>query len=67
MKFKTFLTEKEATIIKMKFGFLQGEQFTFSEIANQLNLTAEGVRNIYNKALKKLRHPSRLSKLTSVI
>ena len=61
------LTEKESTVIKMKFGFIDERIYTFNEIANYLKISVERSRQIYSKALKKLRHPSRMAKLQSAL
>lgn len=51
------LNRKEETILRLRFGFEEDGEHTFQEIANQLGLTRERVRQIEAKALRKLRVP----------
>jgi RNA polymerase primary sigma factor len=50
------LTDKEAEVIKMRYGFGEGEAMKLREIAKKLDMSPEGVRRIELKALKKLRN-----------
>jgi RNA polymerase primary sigma factor len=59
------LTDKEAEIIKRRFGLGDGVARTLEEIGAELNVTRERVRQIEGKALKKLRHPARTQCLRS--
>ena len=52
------LNEKEQTVIELRFGLIDGQAHTLEAIGKKLNLTRERVRQIEDKALKKLRHPS---------
>lgn len=53
------LTEKEQKVIRYRFG-LSGERTrTLEEIGNEFGVTRERIRQIENKALRQLRHPSR--------
>jgi RNA polymerase primary sigma factor len=52
------LKERERTILLLRFGFVDGKARTLEEIANNFNVTRERVRQIQEKALRKLRHPS---------
>ncbi len=61
------LTEKEATVIKLYFGFNTEYTATLEEIGEILNLTRERVRQIKEKALRKLRHSSRSKSLKSYL
>ena len=56
------LDNREADVIRLYFG-LEGSSWTLQAIANKYNLTRERVRQIKEKALRKLRHPSRGRKL----
>ncbi|MDO9547926.1 MAG: RNA polymerase sigma factor RpoD/SigA [Candidatus Marinimicrobia bacterium] len=53
------LDKRESTIIRMYFGIGQELPMTLEEIGNYLHLTRERVRQIKEKALRKLRHASR--------
>lgn len=53
------LEEREAKVIRMYFGIGQELPMTLEEIGNKLHLTRERVRQIKEKALRKLRHTSR--------
>lgn len=50
------LTDKEAEVIKMRYGFGEAEAMKLREIAKKLDMSPEGVRRIELKALKKLRN-----------
>lgn len=56
------LTPTERKIITLYYG-LDGEQLTLDQIAQIMNLTRERIRQIKEKALNKLRHPSRSNRL----
>jgi len=51
-------TEQQKTVIRMRFGFDDGQYKTLREIANHLGITPERIRQIEHKALRILRHPS---------
>lgn len=57
------LTERERTILDLRFGLSSGIEMTLEQVGEIYNLTRERIRQIEKKALKKLRHPSRLRKL----
>ncbi|MCE9585099.1 sigma-70 family RNA polymerase sigma factor [Candidatus Nomurabacteria bacterium] len=57
------LTEREAQIIRMYFGIETDHTMTLEEIGEMYNLTRERVRQIKEKALRRLRHISRSKKL----
>jgi len=50
------LTEKEAEVIKLRYGFKEHEPMKLREIAKNLDMSPEGIRRIELKALKKLRN-----------
>ncbi|MDQ1603237.1 MAG: polymerase primary sigma factor [Actinomycetota bacterium] len=52
------LPEREATIIRMRFGLLDGRPRTLDEVGRHLGLTRERIRQLEKLALAKLRHPS---------
>jgi RNA polymerase primary sigma factor len=57
------LTPREEMIIKMRFGMEDGTERTLEEVGHSFAVTRERIRQIEAKALRKLRHPSRSSKL----
>jgi RNA polymerase primary sigma factor len=60
------LTPREEKVIKMRFGLdADGTEHTLEEIGRHFAVTRERIRQIEAKALKKLRHPRRVSKLRS--
>ncbi len=61
------LTEREAKILKMRFGVGDGSEYTLEEVGKLFNVTRERIRQIEAKALRKLRHPSRSKKLISFL
>jgi DNA-directed RNA polymerase sigma subunit (sigma70/sigma32) len=56
------LTEREKTIIVMRFG-LTGPDMTAGEVGRRLSITGERVRQLEARAIRKLRHPTRSRKL----
>ena len=59
------LTEREAKVLKMRFGLGDGNEHTLEEVGQQFKVTRERIRQIEAKALRKLKHPSRSHKLKS--
>jgi RNA polymerase primary sigma factor len=57
------LDEREEKVVRLYYGIGLETTYTLEEIAQRFNLTRERVRQIKEKALKRLRHPSRLAKL----
>jgi RNA polymerase primary sigma factor len=57
------LTERERKIVEMRFGLIDGYERTLEEIGKQYNVTRERIRQIEAKALRKMRHPTRLRHL----
>ena len=57
------LTEREARVIRLRFGFDDGKSRTLEEVGNLFDVTRERIRQIESKALRKLRHPNRIKKL----
>ena len=56
------LTEREADVLKMRFGMYDGRTHTLEEVGQIFGVTRERIRQIENKAIRKLRHPSRAKK-----
>jgi RNA polymerase primary sigma factor len=57
------LTERERKILEMRFGLVDGNGRTLEEIGNMYHVSRERIRQIEAKALRKLRHPTRLRHL----
>ena len=57
------LTEREESVIRLRFGIPDGQTHTLEEVGMQFNVTRERIRQIEAKALRKLRHPMRSKKL----
>jgi len=60
------LTRREEKVIRLRFGLGDGQPRTLEEIGKILNVTRERVRQIEEKALEKLRHPSRARLLEGI-
>jgi RNA polymerase primary sigma factor len=60
-------TPREAAILKMRFGLGDGNEHTLEEVGQQFKVTRERIRQIEEKALRKLRRPSCSRKLKSFI
>ena len=57
------LTEREADVLRMRFGMYDGRTHTLEEVGQIFGVTRERIRQIENKASRKLRHPSRAKKI----
>ena len=58
------LTEREAMVLKFRKGLVDGREHTLEEVGQRFNVTRERIRQIENKALRKLKyHESRTRKL----
>jgi RNA polymerase primary sigma factor len=53
------LSPREARILRLRFGLLNGRSYTLEEVGQKFGLTRERIRQIEGKALRRLRHPSR--------
>lgn len=53
------LSEREADVLKLRYGLVDGKSHTLEEVGNAFDITRERIRQIEAKALRKLRHPSR--------
>ena len=61
------LTEREAEVIKLYFGLNKDHSLTLEEIGERFNLTRERVRQIKEKAIRRLRHASRSKNLKNYL
>jgi RNA polymerase primary sigma factor len=57
------LSDREARVLRMRFGLKGNEMMTLEEVGRQFGVTRERIRQIEAKALRKLKHPSRRKKL----
>ena len=57
------LTEREADVLRMRFGMYDGRTHTLEEVGQIFGVTRERIRQIENKAIRKLRHPSRAKRI----
>ncbi len=57
------LNERERAVIEQRFGLRDGNPRTLEEVGRQFNVTRERIRQIEAKALRKLRHPTRISRI----
>lgn len=61
------LTDREAEIIRLRFGLKDNWPKTLQEVADRFKLSRERIRQIQEKALRRLRHPSRSKALKAYI
>jgi RNA polymerase primary sigma factor len=57
------LTERERKVLELRFGLGDGNARTLEEVGSQFQVTRERIRQIEAKALRKMRHPTRLRQL----
>ena len=57
------LTQREADVLKMRVGMYDGRTHALEEVGQIFGVTRERIRQIENKAIRKLRHPSRAKKI----
>jgi RNA polymerase primary sigma factor len=53
------LSEREANVVRLRFGLTDGQPHTLDEIGHIHGVTRERIRQIETKTMAKLRHPSR--------
>ena len=61
------LTERERKVLEMRFGLGDGYARTLEEVGKQYKVTRERIRQIEAKALRKMRHPTRMKQLNGFI
>jgi len=66
-KILSTLTPRQEKIVRMRFGIEEKADYTLEQVGQDYNLTRERIRQIEEKALRKLRHPSRSKKLKILI
>lgn len=57
------LTERERRVLSLRFGLVDGYSRTLEEVGKQFQVTRERIRQIEAKALRKMRHPTRIRQL----
>ena len=57
------LTDRERQVLEQRFGLVDGYSRTLEEVGRQFHVTRERIRQIEAKALRKMRHPTRIRKL----
>ncbi len=57
------LNERERAVLEQRFGLVDGAGRTLEEVGRQFRVTRERIRQIEAKALRKLRHPTRIKQL----
>jgi RNA polymerase primary sigma factor len=57
------LSERERNVLELRFGLIDGQSRTLEEVGVEFGVTRERIRQIESKALRKLRHPQRSSRL----
>jgi RNA polymerase primary sigma factor len=57
------LTEREREVLEQRFGLVDGYSRTLEEVGRQFRVTRERIRQIEAKALRKMRHPTRIRQL----
>ena len=58
---------REAQILKLRFGLVDGRFYTLEEVGQKFGLTRERIRQIEGKALRRLRHPRRARELKDYV
>ena len=53
------LEDREQKILRLRYSWIEGKSYTLEEVGEKFGITRERVRQIEQKALKKLKHPSR--------
>jgi len=61
------LTERERKVLELRFGLGDGYSRTLEEVGKQFKVTRERIRQIEAKALRKMRHPTRIRQLSGFL
>lgn len=61
------LAERERDVLVMRYGLIDGQPRTLEEVARSFQVTRERIRQIEQKSIKKLKHPSRLKSLQELL
>ncbi|MGQ9586288.1 MAG: sigma-70 family RNA polymerase sigma factor [Anaerolineae bacterium] len=61
------LEEREAAVLRLRYGFVDGKPHTLKEVGERLGVTRERVRQIEAKALRRLRHPFRSKRIRDFV
>ena len=59
---KNYLSDREFKVLALRFGFVDGNEYTLEEVGKKFNVTRERIRQIEAKAIRRLKSPS-ISKL----
>ncbi|MDY2902731.1 MAG: sigma-70 family RNA polymerase sigma factor, partial [Bacilli bacterium] len=58
------LTPREEKVLRLRVGLVDGKQHTLEEVGKEFNVTRERIRQIEAKAIRRLRHPTRIKRLS---
>lgn len=61
------LTPREAKVLRLRYGIGMPSEYTLEEVGKMFDVTRERIRQIEAKALRKMRHPSRASRLQQLL
>jgi RNA polymerase primary sigma factor len=61
------LTDRERAVLEQRFGLVDGNSRTLEEVGTEFEVTRERIRQIEAKALKKMRHPTRIKQLNGFL
>ena len=61
------LNEREANVLRLRFGMNVNHAYTLEEVGNELGITRERVRQIETRALRKMRNPVRMNVLREAL